>query len=216
VCSHFSNHSGQLQVVEAQERHSGPQLHIVEAQQRSGQLQIVESQQHSGHLQIVEAVPHSGQLQIVEQVEKVQAFHTVRLLRDSILNPEEEDEYSTGVILPRPTSFLDYTLDIDYTAAKVVDAVIEKCKLFQCLSVLYKEGCHQLLTTLEDLHDLLLVIQVLYSFAPPTRMHVLVIRKSGSNRYNLCGPCREHSGVVSRPSSHCKFREIWLSSFVVY
>lgn len=151
-------HSGQLQIVESQQ-HSG-QLQIVESQQHSGQLQIVESQQQSGQLQIVEAAPQSGHLQIVERVEQVQAFHTVKLLRDSILDPDEEDDYSTGLVLQRPTSFLDYTLDIDYTASKVVDAVIEKCKLFQCVSVLYKEGCHQLLTTLEDLHDLLLLIQV--------------------------------------------------------
>ena len=55
---------------------------------------------------------------------------------------------------------MHYTLDIDFTASKVVFSVIEKCKLFQCVSALYKEGCQELLTTLEELHNILLVVQV--------------------------------------------------------
>lgn len=177
MCSQFSgqlNQSGQPQIVECQQQHSA-------------QLQIVASQQqYSDQLQIVEATPQAGQVQIVEQVEQVQAFRTVKLLRDSILNPEEEEDFSTGLTLPRPTSLLDYTLDIDFTAAKVVDAVIEKCKLFQCLSVLHKEGCHQLLSSLEDLHDLLLLIQVHYSLAL-SLAHGLVTRVAEKKLYYLCG-----------------------------
>lgn len=134
------------------------QVSVVEAQHHnSNQLQIVESQQQ---LQVTEAAPvHS-----VKQVEQVlEAFLTVRLLRESILNSEEKEESSTGLVLPRPTSYLDYTLDIDYTASKVVAAVVAKCKLcklFHC----FKEGCHQLLATLDDLHDLLSAIEVLLIF----------------------------------------------------
>lgn len=107
----------------------------------------------------------SGQLRLNEQVEQARAFNTVKLLQDSILCPEEEEDFTAGRKHQRPASPLDYTLDIDYTAAKVVNSVIEKCKLFQCLSALNREGFHELLTTLQGLYDVLLVVQV-YSSTP--------------------------------------------------
>lgn len=107
----------------------------------------------------------SGQLNLNEQVEKARAFHTVKLLQDGILNPAEED-FTTGPKHHRPTSSMDYALDMDYTASKVIFSVIEKCTVFQCVSALYKEGCQELLTMLEELHNILLVVQVCSSPLP--------------------------------------------------
>lgn len=102
----------------------------------------------------------SGQLKLNEQIEKARAFNSVKLLQDSVLHTDEDEDFPTTYKHMRPASPMDYALDIDFTAAKVVYAVIEKCKLFQCVSVQYKEGCQELQTTLDGLHDILSVIKV--------------------------------------------------------
>ncbi|KAG0556775.1 hypothetical protein KC19_11G078200 [Ceratodon purpureus] len=109
---------------------------------------------------INQAASHfSGQLNLNEQVERARAFNTVKLLQDSILDPEEEEDFTPGLKHQRPASPLDYTLDIDYTAAKVVNSVIEKCKLFLLVTSLYNDGCHELLIILQGLHNILTVVQ---------------------------------------------------------
>ncbi|KAG0579207.1 hypothetical protein KC19_4G081700 [Ceratodon purpureus] len=94
------------------------------------------------------------QPQLNEEVEQARALNSVRLLQESILCPDDEEEYSpTGrlSVHRRMSTPFDYTLAIDYTASKVISAVIDKCKLLQCVTSLFKEESHELLSTLEGL-----------------------------------------------------------------
>jgi hypothetical protein len=87
-----------------------------------------------------------------EEAEQAQAVNCVRLLQESILSPQDEDE---EYLTRRPPSPYQYSLAIDYTAAKMVTCVINQCKLFQCVSSLFKDESQELLTTLVGLHQIL-------------------------------------------------------------
>lgn len=71
------------------------------------------------------------------------------------MSPQDEDEDDTTGQSRRPPSPYHYSLAIDYTAAKIVTALINKCKLFQCVSSLFQEESQELLVTLVGLHQIL-------------------------------------------------------------
>lgn len=72
----------------------------------------------------------------------------------SSLNPED-----FSIVLPRrPASPHDYQLAMDFTAAKMVTALIEKCTVFQGITSLYKSESQELLTTLMGLSEILQII----------------------------------------------------------
>ncbi|XP_024360356.1 uncharacterized protein [Physcomitrium patens] len=121
----------------------------------------ISPQEETTNLKPAENCSHfSAQLELNEKVEKERASRAVKLLQEGILFPEDqEDDYTTGLKHHRPSSPLGYTLDIDYTAVKVVEAVIDKCKLLNCVSTLCRKQCTEFSTTLKSLHDILLVIQ---------------------------------------------------------
>lgn len=94
-----------------------------------------------------------------EYSEQMRALHSLKLLQESVLEPEDEEEdYSLGLHRRRPSTPLDYSLAIDFTAAKIVNSVILKCKQFQCISSLYKEESHGLLATVVGLQEILQII----------------------------------------------------------
>lgn len=93
-----------------------------------------------------------------EHAEQLRAVNSSKLAEDNYFYSEEEEECSSGLHRRRPSTPLDYTLAIDYTASKMIDAVIVKCKQFQCVSSLYKEESHELLSTLVGLHEILQII----------------------------------------------------------
>jgi hypothetical protein len=77
----------------------------------------------------------------------------------SSLSPELEDTEGSSIVLPRrPASPHDYQLAIDFTVAKLVIAVIAKCKQFQGRTSQYKEESQELLTTLMGLNEILQII----------------------------------------------------------
>ena len=65
-----------------------------------------------------------------DQEGRARALHSVKLLQASISCPEDEEDYITTWHYRRLASPDQHTLAIDDTAAKMVIAVTEKCKLF--------------------------------------------------------------------------------------
>lgn len=91
-----------------------------------------------------------------EEAEQIRAVNCVRIMQESILSPEDDDEdFTTGHLFRRPPSPYHYALAMDYTAAKMVTAVINECKLFQSVSALCKNESLELVATLVGLLQIL-------------------------------------------------------------
>ena len=100
----------------------------------------------------------SRQFQLREQARTLQ---NVMLMQESVLHAEEEGDYWTGFRNQRPGSPLGYALAVDCTAAKMIESLIERCKLFHSASLMHREECTELVATLESLHEVLQAIQVM-------------------------------------------------------
>ncbi|KAG0614767.1 hypothetical protein M758_6G202200 [Ceratodon purpureus] len=98
----------------------------------------------------------SRQFQLREQARTLQ---NVMLMQESVLHAEEEGDYWTGFRNQRPGSPLGYALAVDCTAAKMIESLIERCKLFHSASLMHREECTELVATLESLHEVLQAIQ---------------------------------------------------------